>query len=293
MQVRDQAYGLRLIANKNVSKKLVSNKPNARVIAVTSGKGGVGKTNLTINLALALKRLGKRVMVIDADLGLANIDVLIGLTPKYNLKHVIHGDCTMEEVIVNGPEGVLIIPGASGITELADLSDSRRELIIDSFSRINDLSDIILIDTGAGVSRNVRRFVTASNEAIVVTSPDPTAVTDAYSMIKIIVQENDNLNIKLVVNMALSKDEAEEISDRIALVVKRFLNKDIQTLGHILMDKSLQRAVRNQEPVLINDPASSTSRSINLIARKLGNMETFLRNNHGGFRSFLARLIGG
>lgn len=294
MQVRDQAHDLRLIAsNSQFRKKSKLPDSNARVIAVTSGKGGVGKSNLTINLALALKRLGKRVMVIDADLGLANIDVLLGLTPKYNLKHVFHGDCTLEEVIVEGPEGVLIIPGASGIIELADISDTRRDLMIDSLNRINDLSDIILIDTGAGVSRNVRRFVTASNEVIVVTSPDPTAVTDAYSMIKIITQENRKLDIKLVVNMALNDNEAKEISDRIILVVNKFLNKDIQSLGYILMDRSLQKAIRNQKPILMDDPTSMTTRSINLIARKLENMEKFSQKTNWGVRSFLARLIRG
>lgn len=298
MQANDQAHGLRLIAQRSGStieqqfppqgRKV---NPDVRIIAVTSGKGGVGKTNITVNLAIALQRLGNRVLLIDADLGLANVDVLMGITPKYNLRHLMQGDCGIEELIIRGPEGVLIVPGASGITELADMSDRSREAIINNLNRIGHLCDIILIDTGAGLSRNVRRFVTAADEAIVITTPDPTAITDAYSMVKIIVQENEDLDVKLIVNMAYSVKEAAEISDRILLVVKQFLNKTIRTLGFIEFDTSLRASIRNQRPILLDSPGSAICRSINSIANKINKTEVPVQS--GGIKSFFSRLIRG
>lgn len=298
MQARDQAHSLRLIAQKSPaavfdqeSAAADKTNPDIRIIAITSGKGGVGKTNITVNLAIALQRLGKRVLVIDADLGLANVDVLMGITPKYNLRHVMQGDCSLEDVVIRGPEGMLLVPGASGITELADMSDRSRELIINNLNRITGVSDIILVDTGAGLSRNVRRFVTAADEAIVVTSPDPTAITDAYSMIKIITQENEDLEVKLIVNMAMNSREALEISERIVLVVKQFLNKSIETLGHIVFDNALRMSVRNQRPVLLENPNSEIARSIHAIARKIDRTE--IPSKPQGIRSFFSKLIRG
>lgn len=298
MQARDQAHGLRLIAERSTSTREQqfvpqSRKanPDIRIIAVTSGKGGVGKTNITVNLAIALQRLGNRVLVIDADLGLANVDVLMGITPKYNLRHLMQGDCDIEEVIIRGPEGILIVPGASGITELADMTDRSREAIINNLNQISHLCDIILIDTGAGLSRNVRRFVTAADEAIVITTPDPTSITDAYSMVKIISQENEDLDVKLIVNMAYSLKEAAEISDRILLVVKQFLNKTIQTLGFIEFDTSLRAAIRNQRPILLDSPGSNICRSINAIANKISKTKAPVQS--GGIKSFISRLIRG
>lgn len=278
----DQAHNLRLIAG-------LSPKNKARIISVTSGKGGVGKTSIVINLAIYLQKMGKKVAVLDADLGLANIDVMLGYNPKYNLRHVIFNEIQLKDIIIDGPEGIKIIPGASGIPDLADLGDFQREKIINSLITLENDVDIILIDTGAGLSRNVRNFVTASDDAVVITTPDPAAITDAYSMIKVISDENFDLDIKLVVNMAKTKYEAQEISDRMVLVVKQFLNKHLNTLGYVIGDKFVVRAVRSQQPVAVLFPSSEASKCIKLLAHSI--IYGSRKEEAGGVKNFLLQLL--
>lgn len=287
MNNNDQASGLRLIV-KNANIAPLS---KTSVIAVTSGKGGVGKSNITANLAIALSQLNKKVLVMDADLGLANIDVLLGLMPKYNLRHVILGEKTVDDILIDGPSNIKIIPGASGITELADLDDYKREQIINNLSVLENRDDYVLIDTGAGLSKNVRRFVTSSNEAIIVTTPDPAAITDAYSMIKVVADENEDLDIKLIVNMAGSEREAEEIAERMKLVVKQFLSKNIEYLGHILMDSQLKSSVRCQKPVILENPEANSAKCIKIIAKKIAGTSDNNSRNKKGLVTFLARLM--
>lgn len=292
----DQAHGLRLIAQSkqddDVQKSLASLAKPLRVIAVTSGKGGVGKTNLVVNLAVALQSLGNNVIVLDADLGLANIDVLLGLNPRYNLGHTISEGKTMEEIMVEGPGGIKIIPGATGIADLADLGDFQREKLIDSLSSLDDKGDILIIDTGAGLSKNVRNFVEASDEAVVITTPDPASITDAYSMIKVLLDESPELDIKLVVNMAKTKFEAQEVNDRMILVVKQFLNKYLETLGYIIDDRLVVKAVRVQQPVILAYPSCEASSCIKNIAKKITPVLKDEKIN-GGMRTFLSRLFKG
>ena len=196
----DQAAKLRELINDRriISKRTVPQKEqivkDARIICITSGKGGVGKTNFTINLAIELSKLNNRVVIIDADLGLANIDVVLGTIPKYTLLDVIHNDKSIEEVMVTGPNNIKIISGGSGITELVDISSSSIQQLIEKFYSINNYADIILIDTGAGLSNSVLSFVLAAQEVIIVTTPEPTSITDAYAMIKIINLREKNKN---------------------------------------------------------------------------------------------------
>jgi flagellar biosynthesis protein FlhG len=292
----DQAHGLRLIAqnasDEDLKQKITHLPKPLRVISVTSGKGGVGKTNLVVNLAVALQALGNRVIVLDADLGLANIDVLLGLNPRYNLGHAITEERSIEDIMVEGPGGIRIIPGATGIPDLADLGDFQREKIIESLSSLDSHGDVLLIDTGAGLSKNVRNFVIASDEAIVISTPDPASITDAYSMVKVLLDENPDLKLQLVVNIAKTKYEAQEVNDRMVLVVKQFLNKYLETLGYIIEDRMVVRAVRKQQPVILAFPNCEASYCIRSIANKIVSGEK-QDGQKGGMRSFLARLFKG
>ena len=184
-QPNDQAAGLRVLATQQRAQEAAPLGRSARVLAITSGKGGVGKTSVTVNLAVVLARWGKRVIILDCDLGTANVDVMLGLHPRYSLQHVLSRQRRLDEVLVEGPHGIKVIPGGSGLQELANLSDSRREELLATFAELDSQADVLLLDTGAGISDNVLQFVLAAGEALVVTTPEPTAVTDAYALIKV------------------------------------------------------------------------------------------------------------
>jgi flagellar biosynthesis protein FlhG len=210
----DQAHGLRVLAKTARSAGeledtvLVSPRKAARTIAITSGKGGVGKTNFTTNLALLLAQTGQRIIVLDADLGLANLHVVLGVAPKFHLEHVIRGEKTLKEILYPAANGIQIIAGGTGIAELANLTNERRERFIDGLAELDSMADVILIDTGAGLSHNVLGFLFASDEVIVITTPEPTAIADAYATIKVVSRDNPDARIRLVVNMANSDMEA-------------------------------------------------------------------------------------
>jgi len=260
-----------------------------RVIAVSSGKGGVGKTNLVANLGIALAKAGKKVLILDADLGLANIDVLLDITPRYNLQHLIAGEKSMSDILIEGPHEMKIVPGGSGISELANLSDEKREQLISGFVELEKEAEITLIDTGAGISRNILSFILAAGEAFVITTPEPTAITDAYGLVKVLSREDPDIDIKLLVNMVTGESEANEIAERIARVSKKFLNKHVDTFGHIVTDTSVGRAVRKQEPFILSYPNCEAAQCINRLTTKLDNEipETY---EGQGFRGFLSRL---
>ncbi|MCS6775723.1 MAG: MinD/ParA family protein [Chloroherpetonaceae bacterium] len=263
--------------------------PRARVIAVTSGKGGVGKTNFTSNLSLVMAGSGQRVIAVDADLGLANLHVVLGVTPRYHLEHVLHGERTLRETLHQAPCGLQIIAGGSGITELANLDEQRRDAFIASLSELDTLADVILLDTGAGLSRNVLAFLCAVDEIIVVTTPEPTAITDAYATIKVVTHENPTARLMLVVNMAQSEAEAEAVASRLVRIASQFLGIQVEFLGHIPYDPVVGRAVRKQQPFALNQPDSAASRGIIRIALQLGYRP---RNAvpPGGIRGFLTRM---
>ena len=281
----DQAQKLRDI----VKTSELTDANDARIITVSSGKGGVGKTNFTVNMGLALGKLGKRVTIIDADLGLANVDVLLGIVPKYNLSHVIKGEMTVEEVIVNGPYGISIISGGSGIMDLIDLEQNQLEKLIESLKYCNDISDYILIDTGAGLSKSVLSFVDAASDVIVVITPDPTSITDAYALIKNIIKDEDK-KIKLVINRVESNEEGDEVFNKLEQAVSKFLNKSLENLGYIFEDNNLKKAVRKQMPVIEAYPRAIASKGIENIAYNLENNSKYAKTQNS-FRGFLNKLI--
>lgn len=261
----DQAEKLRQIIAAQSRKQ---SSPDARMIAVTSGKGGVGKTNFTINIALALRALGKEVTIIDADLGLANVDVLLGMISKYSFLDVLSGSVEAKDLVAEGPNGVKIVSGGSGLTDLVNIEDLSLERLIYALSYFNSISDFILIDTGAGISKSVMSFLDAASEIIVILNPDPTSITDAYALIKNI-SNIEEKQVKLVINRVESAAEGKEAFAKISNTVERFLDIRIENLGFIFEDYHLGKAVKQQQPVITAYPRSLSSRAIEEIARNL------------------------
>jgi len=241
----------------------------ARAIAVTSGKGGVGKSNIAVNLAVSLAGAGKKVCLFDADLGLANADVLCGITPRMTLEHVIAGKCRLAEAFYKAPGGFRLIPGASGATRLADLDPTRRRDLLEQLAVIARVADVILVDTSAGLSANVLAFASAAESVLLVTTPEPTAMTDAYAMLKALSVHSKSTPIKLVVNMAQSQREGEAVFDRMNKVAQTFLGRSIELGSIIPLDPSLGQAVRERMPMLMRSPKSPASKAINRMARDI------------------------
>ena len=269
--MEDQAEKLREIMRQKKSKPAAgsggqsgkgASKSNdgARIITVTSGKGGVGKTNLSVNMALAFARLGKKVVVMDADLGLANVNVMINMIPKYNLYHVIKKQKTIREILVETDYGISIVAGASGFSQIANMGEEDRRDFINELDSLSS-ADIIIIDTSAGVSSNVLDFIAAADDAIIITTPEPTAITDAYGIIKIIATEYDSLNmgLKLVVNRAKSAADAKKVADRMINIAGQFLNLKVDYLGLIYDDPAVPHAVLRQKPFMVVDPKCKAS----------------------------------
>jgi len=284
----DQAEQLREIMRSRNGNGSGSSK--TRVIAVSSGKGGVGKTNMSINIAIAYAQLGKKVLVMDADLGLANVNVAMGIIPKYNLYHLIRQKKKMKDIIINTDFGIQIVAGASGFSKIANLSDDEREHFIGEISQM-DAVDIIVIDTSAGVSSNVLDFIAAADDAIIVTTPEPTAITDAYGIIKIIATEIDNMNlgIKLIVNRVKSVTEGKKVSERVINIASQFLNLKVDYLGYVYDDPQVSQAILKQKPFIILDPDSKASICIKHIVSRLEKVEY---KEGGGLKKFLNRLVG-
>lgn len=258
---RDQAEGLR---------RLVETRPrHARVLAVTSGKGGVGKTNVSVNLAIALASLGKRTVLIDLDLGLANADILFDITPRFNLSNVISGRRSIEEVAVAAPGGVMVIPGASGVERLANLSDVERESLLSSFDVLYRAADYIVFDTGAGISKNTTGFLAAADDVIVVTMPEPTAVVDAYAVIKMLAGHAERGNIYILINMAESRAEAEKYAGGISVTANKLLNIYVEKLGYIVRDPKVGLSVRQRRPFLLAYRGAPSSRCVSAVAERL------------------------
>lgn len=236
-------------------------KGKPKVIAITSGKGGVGKTNVVANLAVAFAMKGKNVFVLDADLGLGNLDILLGLTPRYTLAHILKSEKTIEEVVVKGPKGIRILPAASGIQELTNLQAEEK---INLFTQIESLEgnvDVMLIDTAAGISQNVLFFNMVADEIIVVASPEPTSIIDAYALMKVLYLKHGEKRFKLLVNFVKGKNEALEVYKNLSLVTGRYLNIAIDYLGFIPIDDNLPKAVREQKPIVEMIPDSKASKA--------------------------------
>ena len=245
-------------------------RPQARTIVVASGKGGVGKSNLAANLALALGERGAKVVLLDGDLAQANLDILLGLHPRYDLQHVIDGQKTLDEIVVQGPFGVKLVPAASGVPELADLDDYRREALLRGLGTVDADADFVIIDTASGVSRQTTEFCRAAHEVIVVTTPEMPAFSDAYALVKLLQKQGGLARApRLVVNMASGQDEAEDTAHRIKLVARHFLRLELECLGTVPFDPSIPRAVRLQEPVLTAFPKSPAALAYRALAAKL------------------------
>ena len=288
----DQAQGLRVLAKETrraielEHSAIITTRRTAQTIAVTSGKGGVGKTNFSANLALTLARSGKRVILLDADLGLANLHVLFGVSPAYRLEHVIRGEKALSEILCPVAEGVSLIAGGSGVSELANLTETERRRFVTSLSALDAQADIILIDTGAGLSKNVLAFVLAAEEVILITTPEPTAIADAYGTIKVVTRESSSPRLRLVVNMAATGKEATATAERLRMVCRRFLEYELEILGSIPVDAAIPRSVRAQRPVLLDNPAASCCGAMSRIAESLG----FGPTRQAGVNGFLNRL---
>jgi flagellar biosynthesis protein FlhG len=262
-----------------------------RVISVTSGKGGVGKTHVVANLALALCHLNRRVLILDADLGLANMDVMLGLNPRYTIHHVLRGEKRLEEVIVSAPGGFKLLPAASGIQELTELDSAQRLCLLSELDSIQDRFDVLLIDTAAGISSNVMYFNFAAMEKIVVVTNEPTSLTDAYALIKVLTNNYHQKRFKVLVNAARSAAEASRIYRHLCLVVDQFLGSpSLDYLGWIPYDKMVHAAIRQQQAVLQRYPDTPASKSLMELARTLlhnGNESAF----EGDMRFFWRRLL--
>jgi flagellar biosynthesis protein FlhG len=260
----DQAESLReLVGNRNAGR------PPLRVIAVTSGKGGVGKTHISCNLAVLAARAGRRVLVLDADLGLANADIVLGVAPHYHLGHLLEASASLDDILAEGPEGVRILAASSGVQELTHLDDAQKLRLVTALDAIEDRFDLVVIDCGAGIGDNVLFFAGAAQEALLVITPEPTSLTDAYATVKVLSQQAGVEHFAVVVNSAPTGAHGREVFGRLTSVTDRFLTARLTFLGHVPRDENVQRALMAQRPVVELFPRSLYSRALQDISRDL------------------------
>ncbi len=297
----DQAANLRKIVENEsgkVRKLRVRGTSSPRtttpvVFAVTSGKGGVGKTNIVGNLAITYQRMNKKVLIFDADLGLANIDIIFGINPKYTIEDVIKGEKELSQIIVKGPEDVAIIPASSGVQELSHLTEGHKINLLNEFDLLNNMYDILLIDTGAGISSNVLYFNLAAQERIVVVTPEPTSITDAYALIKVMFKQHGIKNFILLMNMVRDESEAVSVYKHLSRVIEKFMGSiSLDYAGHIPYDKHVHESVSRREPVTCCYPQSVSSRSFRQLAEYLLNQSDG-KQNDGSIKFFLKKLMVG
>lgn len=261
-----------------------------RVIAVTSGKGGVGKTNLVGNMAVALSQAGQNVVIIDADVGLANIDIIFNLRPEYSIRHLIHSEKTLNQVMVTSRHGIKIIPGGSGFADLTQLGEGEKLNLLTEFETLSDFADIIFVDTGAGISSNVLYFNAACDECIVIATREPTSITDAYAMIKVLSKDYGTKNFKLIVNMVSSAVEAKKVYASLSAALDKYLhNVVLEYIGHIPFDKALQQAVQQRDLVMDKAPESIAAMAIEDISARL--VKNVSRTNTSGSLTFFINKV--
>jgi flagellar biosynthesis protein FlhG len=300
--MEDQATKLRkLIESKNIkpdylpvgliplNEREASEDKKTRVIAVTSGKGGVGKTNLAVNLAIALSMEKQRTLIIDADLGMANVDIVLGSTSRLHLLNLLEDDVNLSDVLIKGPYGVNYISGGSGVEKAQGFSYEERVLLMRKLSECGQLADIVLVDTGAGIGKNVMDFILAADEVILITTPEPTAMTDAYSVMKAYSMFATQKNLRLVVNRIYDKEESSEVVEKLQQTSRRFLNMPIDSLGYIYEDRAVIKAVRKQTPVVIASPKSDAAKCIRAMAASL--IYGTKMNIKQGWRGFLQQIF--
>lgn len=268
----------------------MANSSPINVIAVTSGKGGVGKTNVAVNLGVSLARQGRKVLLFDADMGLANVDIALGLKPKYDISHVLSGQRTLEEILVDGPEGIRIVPASSGVSNMTKLNTSEQAGLISAFSELAFPADVLIVDTGAGIDLNVQTFTSACQTVIVVVCDEPTSITDAYALIKVLNRECGVKSFQLIANMVSSETQGRQLYGKISKVTERFLDVHLGYLGAIPLDEYLRKAVRQQRAVVQLYPRSESAMALTKVAKHLNHEFVPQSGNHGlGF--FVERLI--
>ncbi|AFM01790.1 MULTISPECIES: MinD/ParA family protein [Desulfitobacterium] len=291
--MNDQAKVLKRIASRHKSNS--TSNPNSqqglRVFAVTSGKGGVGKTNFSVNLGLALIDLGYRVILLDGDLGLANLDIACGVTPRYTFEHLLNGEKDIEEILIYGPKGIGILPGGSGVQDLANIERDRLEEVVRNLGRLEGLADIIIIDTGAGLGYTVLNFLRAADDIILITTPEPTSLTDAYGLLKALQKVKDNFTVNVVVNRVQKESDAKDTYERLESAAKRFLNASVNLLGWVYEDMSVGRAIMKQEPIGVSYPRSTAYQCIQWIASSVSGLYLSPPRQAGGIRGFLTNLL--
>lgn len=280
----DQAQNLREFVRKN--------RNLARVLAVTSGKGGVGKTTVSVNLAIALAGQGRRVIVLDADLGLANVEVIMGLNSLYTLQHVIEGEKSIAQILVKGPGGIEIVPGSSGLAQMADLGPTARQNLLDGLKELQEKTDFIIIDTMAGIGRNAVSFAAAADEVVLITTPEPSAVVDAYAIVKAVHAQRDDAVFRLVINMVSSRQQAAAVTGNLCQVAQQYLGCNLVPLGYILRDPHVAQAVMQTRPLLLQFPAAPACRCIQELASRVIHQQIEVQRSRAGFLRRFAQSFG-
>lgn len=266
-----------------------SSRP-VKVIAVTGGKGGVGKTNLSVNLSVALAEMQRRVILMDADLGLANVDVLLGLQARFTLADVLSGERKIRDILLTGPAGMKVVPASSGVSQMAKLSPREHAAIIHSFSELSDQLDILMIDTAAGISDTVVSFVRAAQEAIVVVCDEPSSITDAYALIKLLNTEHDVFRFRVIANMCRTVQEGTNLFNKLNGVCERFLDASLQYLGAVPFDENVRKAVQKRKALLEFAPQCKASQAIRALAQKIDAWPTS-HTARGHLEFFFERLL--
>ncbi|MEC0231549.1 MinD/ParA family protein [Paenibacillus alba] len=285
--MKDQAEGLRNLVQIQNDKGTKA----TRIITVTSGKGGVGKSNFTLNFALTLQSQGYKVLVFDADIGLANIDVLMGVSSKYNLYHLLKKEKTIWEIIQKGCNDLDFIAGGSGFNDLLRLTEEELDYFAEQVMQLNGYVDFIIFDTGAGLSKETLKFILAAEETFVVTTPEPTSITDAYAIIKMVNSMGHDVSFKLIINRVTDMKEGKQTADKISLVAKQFLNIHIPSLGFVDDDVSVSKAVKKQVPFTVAFPNSAASRSLNILVENYIKGYRVIDAPTSGVKGFLNKMM--
>lgn len=266
-------------------------KPHpVQVIAVTGGKGGVGKSNVSVNLGIALSQMGRRVVLLDADLGLANIDVLLGITANRNIQDVISGDCDLKDVLVNGPGGIKIVPASSGTQRMTQLTNLEHAGLINAFSDLGDQIDVLIVDTAAGISESVVSFLRASHELLLVVCDEPTSITDAYALIKLMNRDYGTDRFRILANQVRNEQEGRHLFEKLTRVTERFLDVALQYVGAVPYDEAVRKAVQRQKAVLDAYPRAKASLAIKALAAKVDNWP-LPTSPRGHLEFFVERLV--
>lgn len=288
----DQAEKLRSIIKANQI-----NRPLARVIAVTSGKGGVGKSNTAINLAIQFRRMEKRVIILDADFGLANIEIMFGAVPKYNLYDLIYQGKSIRDIITWGPMDVGFISGGSGIAGMSNLDREYLNYIIQNLSELDTLTDVIIVDTGAGISDAVLEFLVSSGEILLITTPEPTSITDSYSLLKALNRHSrfkmDNTQVKVIANRVDTEEDGTDLFLKLNAVVTKYLKIPITYLGAVPRDEQLAKAVMQQSPISMQNPNAKSAKAYEEIAMKLMDKEVSTSVPKRGMAAFFSHILAG